>query len=361
MKLEWAKKIQTRFLVAAVGLGICLVPAVAGATNPYFKTFGSDVMAGGWFASGASCSTSSPPYQSYPSIPDQRSGGILTYFDSGKGGASSQYGAFALGQIETNSSSKFGFYSAGDVGSPKTLTFANTSASGGFFEGSTPQSNCIPDYYNQKIGETSPQAIASGVFPGASGSYSATASNGTPFAINNADSNLAGGSKITIFVKGNAYIGHNISYAADTADNATKFALVVLGNIYIDPGVTHLDGLYIAEPATSNVNADDGALWTCHPNDNSNPLTSDYILANCGSKLTINGAVVAKQVNLLRTPGDVGSASGSEDSLGGANASNNISEIINFTPEMIVGGPFFNSNTSTNLKIQSLISLPPVF
>lgn len=293
--------------------------------------------------------------------PDQRAGGILTFVNAARGGASNQYGAFALGQVEGNAGSNYGFYSGGNLAGQKTLTFANTSSWGGFFEGVPRQSSCVPDYYNQKLNAAAPIAISSGNFPGGNGAYSATVSGGTPFSLNGGAVNLAPGAKITIFIKGNVYIGNNITFSASTADNTTKFALVVSGNIYIAPSVTRLDGLYIAQPATQNVAADDGALWTCHPNDNSNPLTSEYIMANCGTKLIVNGALVAKQVNFMRTPGDIGSAAGGENTPAGASASPNIAEVVNYTPEMVVGGPFFNSTTGPSLKIQSLVNLPPVF
>ncbi len=364
MKLAWVKQIPKPLIAGFFGLAIGLVPAAAGASQPYFKAFGADVMAGGWFKSGTSCNNApSGPYQepNYSAAPDQRAGGIMTYVNTTKGGASSQYGAFALGQVEGNPGNNYGFYSAGNLGAQKALTFANTTGWGGFYEGSILQANCIPDYYNQKLALATTQPANSGSFPGASGAYTGAAAGATPFSVNSSDVTIAAGAKITLFVKGNVYIGHNISYASDTADNATKFSLIALGNIYIDPAVTRLDGLYIAQPATSTVSADDGAIWTCHPNNNANPLTSDYILASCGNKLTINGALIAKQVNFLRINGDVSSASGGEESVAGANASGNIAEIINYIPEMVVGGPFFNSNSNTSLKVESLVNLPPVF
>ncbi len=359
-----AKLQQKRALIGFAALALLFMPAAASANQPYFKVFGGDVMSGGWFASGNSCDTSpGGPYQdpSYSSSQDPRAGGILTYEAPGKGGASSDYGAFALGQVELNGSSNYGFYSAGDLPSQNKLTFANNSKNG-YFEGSTRQSSCIPDYYNQKIGATSPASFSPGVFPGSSGAYSYDASgSATPPALFSANTSISAGSKVTIFIKGNVYINHNITYAADTADNTTKFALVVLGNIYIDPSVGQLDGWYIAQPATTNVAADEGTIWTCHDDSTTNPLAASYITTNCGNKLTVNGSLTAKQVNFLRIKGDVSSASAAEDSLSGAAASSNIAEIINYTPEMVVGGPFFNSTSSSSFKIQSLTSLPPLF
>ena len=84
--------------------------------------------------------------------------------------------------------------------------------------------------------------------------------------------------------------------------------------------------------------------------------TAVYVSSACRTKLTLNGAVVAKQVNLLRSNGDVASATAGE-----ASSSGNIAEVFNFTPEMVIGGGFFNSAAVNQYKIESLISLPPVF
>jgi len=337
-------------------------PAPPGTSKPYFKVFGADVMSGGWFASGNSCNTSpAGPYQdpSYASNQDPRAGGILTYTRASKGGASSDYAAFSLGQVEQNSASDYGFYSAGDLASLDKLTFSD-SPKDGYSEGSVRQSSCIPDYYNQKSGATSLAGFSPGAFPGSPGAYSYDSSgSATPPALFSNDVTVAAGSKVTIFIKGNIYINHNIVFAADTADNTTKFALVVLGNIYIDPAVGQLDGWYIAQPASNNVSADEGAIWTCHDDSTTNPLAASYITTNCGNELLVNGSLTAKQVNFMRVKGDISGASSSEDNPSGAAASSNIAEIINYTPEMVVGGPFFNSTSTNSFKVQSLVSLPP--
>jgi hypothetical protein len=57
-------------------------------------------------------------------------------------------------------------------------------------------------------------------------------------------------------------------------------------------------------------------------------------------------------VNFVRVNGDINSSPPV------------IAEVINYTPDMVVGGPFFTptpAGGSTSLKVQSLISLPPVF
>ncbi|MEX1995365.1 MAG: hypothetical protein WD887_01145 [Candidatus Saccharimonadales bacterium] len=372
MKVALLKKLP----VVLIGALLVLAPiATVQATKPYLKVFGADVMSGGWFSDGSSCNTAAGSnYQdpNYQGSPDNRVGGILAFSKedgsgNANGGASSQYGAFSLGIIEGNSAASHGFYSAGALTAASNtaknkLSFANDDSAaapwGGFYEGSVRQSSCLPDYYS-KLSTTTASGLGVLSSATASGAYTATATGSNPYDVTGGAVNIAAGRRITLFVNGNAYIGHNITYQLDRENNVPKLALVVKGNIYIDPSVTRIDGLYIAQPAGSIVAADDGAIWTCH-RDDSYPVYTDFIPA-CGNPLTVNGALIAKQVNFLRTRGDISAASTNEDSLSGATASNNIAEIVNYTPAMVVGGPFFNQPAGPTLKVQSIISLPPVF
>jgi len=386
MKPDLKQKIS----IVLTGALLILAPAssvLAGnPAKPYLKAFGADVMSGGWYASGNSCSTDpSSNYQgpgfSSPGNPaDNRNGGLLTYANkqdgggNATGGASSQYGAFATGLIEGSDSSLFGFYSDGaqSANGPTSkimLSFANSDSSGapwgGLFEGSVPQSNCIPDYYGKKPSTAVATANLEAAITAGSNAYTINSGAGSVFNLTNANDQIPAGAHITIYVNGNVYIGNNITYGLDTANDIPKFALVVQGSLYIGPGVTQLDGLYIAQPATntsSTVGADDGDIWTCHDNTTNQVVYSfPTFVANCSKKLTINGALIGKQVNFMRVNGDAATASTSEDNLNNAASSNNIGEVINYTPEMVMGGAFFNQPTSGNLPIDSLISLPPVF
>jgi len=394
MKRQHAKINPSRLISLAAAVVFLLVPVSAGAANPskaYFKSFGADVMSGGWFVSNGSCDTSTTSNYQDPSFSnasigyaaDNRTGGILTYAqynianNYSTGGASSQYAAFANGSIEgsTPSTNSWGFYSAGaQAASGNTLktalTFANTGITsaywGGQYEGGVRQGNCIPDYYSKVPTNPPPPGLSScsGTLCSstASGTYSASAGAGTTFSLTNGAVNVAAGTKITIYVNGDVYIGDNITYTLDKENDVPKFALVVKGSIYIGSGVSQLDGLYIAQPADTTAQAvqkDDGDIWTCHPNSVNTLLYTD--VGQCTNKLTINGALIAKQVNFTRTKGDVGSASTSEDTLPGAQSSSNIGEVINYTPAMEIGGPFFNQSPPTSLPIDSLISLPPIF
>jgi hypothetical protein len=83
---------------------------------------------------------------------------------------------------------------------------------------------------------------------------------------------------------------------------------------------------------------------------------------NCGNKLTFNGAVVAKQMWLFRTNGDLATAPKDEKS-----SSDNIAEVFNYTPDMVLAGQLLPSDRSTQINLgytplyDSVLSLPPVF
>jgi hypothetical protein len=411
MKTGLAKKLPLLaiFIVLMASTGTALADTT---TRPYIKTFGSDVMSGGWFNGSSGC-TSGPgsnyqnsSFSSSSFAADTRYGGILTYTKSGggiaQGGSSSQYGAFSLGEIDGRAPlpptppNITGFYSQGSQPNSNVnkLSFANTDATlpfGGEFEGSNSQGNCIPDYFD-KLDPTAATTPIKGNLRGDFNSPStityygnAPAGNLDLFGGSGAPAmNLRAGNKIAIFVKGNVYISRNVIYdSASTVDKVPKFMLVVRGSIYVDPGVTRLDGLYIAQPIDNtpgSVGSDTGVFWTCHDQASSPAPDPYYPPANCTQPLVVNGAVVAKQVNFLRVGGSSGSttsdvvttANTGEDNPGTVtNCSNSpsfanchVSEVFNYIPAMFMGGSFFDtssSSTSGGLHIDSEVSLPPVF
>jgi len=336
-----------------------------GDSRPYFRAYGADTASGGWFNSGASsCSPSASTFQA----PDYSGsslykGGVMGYAKSDGSGAGSQFGALALGLIEGSTGGEPYGFTSGSSGYQK-LSFANFSSLnptnfwGGLLEGSNAHqaSHCLPDYFGTKQNSPKPYSGDISDWGPLNGQYIFNNSGIT--VTNSVATTAAAGRSLTLFVNGDAYIGANITYAPGyTADNVPKFALVARGNIYIDPAVSRLDGLYIAQPDTTNAAtiSNSGTIWTCHVYGADAP-TAAYVSSACRTKLTFNGAVVAKQVNLLRVNGDEASAAPGE-----ASGSSNIAEVFNFTPEMVIGGGFFNSGGGNKYKIESLISLPPVF
>ncbi len=368
---------RVRFPKVALWLAICLMsfgvlaPGVASAaiTKPYFKVFDGDVFAGGWFDSGqTSCNPgdanyqaptySSPTYNPATSI---YKGAILANSRGTLLGASTDFGAMAMGFIETNAGSQFGFTS-GTAASGNSLSLANNSTvtvtnyGGGLLSGTISQTHCIPDYYGTK--QNSPTAWGTNTLStAASGQYIKDFSPTITSILDLTSANqlVHPDKDITLFVTGNVVIDNNITYHPGyDFTNIPHFTLVVRGNIYIYPTVTNLDGLYIAQPNPSSVSTT-GVIWTCHDSNNTAP-TASVVYVGCGTKLIVNGALIAKQVNFLRRSGSVATATNSETS-----SSANIAEVINYTPEMVIGGPFFNATTTPSLQIESLVSLPPIF
>ena len=339
MKLA-AAKIRLLYAGAAVlGLFFSLTPLVAADTYPYLRVTGGDVWTGGWFESGGSCSNSAPPYQ------DNRDsgGGISTYLGA-SGGSSGDFGVYALGSIASGGSPTGGFASDVKAGGGKTLTFANTGSPLGLFQGGTPQQHCLPDYYDAQSSTTSLNGAAS-VNLGGLGSQQYLDSLSAGFV--SVSGAIAAGQKTTLFVKGDVHITGNITYAAGyTESTVPKFALVVKGNIFVEPNVTQIDGVYVAQPSSGS---SDGVIWTCTDVANSSSPWGPDIKKNCTNSLTVNGALLAKQVNYLRINGDAGTA--------GSPAA----ETVNYPAANIVGGPFFNPPSTGSPVIQSLISLPPLF
>jgi hypothetical protein len=388
MKVAHVRYLPIALLYAAFIFLTAASPASAD-TKPYFKTYGDDVMSGGWFHDGINCSTGSSSNYQDPTFSnaalsigaDSKMGGILTYANNdgaghSTGGASSQFGVRSLGAVDgdTVSTGVKGFYSDGAQTAAganyNALTFANNGGGwGGNFEGAYRWSNCIPDYYSQ----LPPTATNVGGAPlssyvGTSDYYKVNVAAGSLYDLNNSGPVSVGdGKKVRVFVNSDVYIKNNIIYGGgNDANNMPKFVLVVKGSIYIDPSVTRLDGFYIAQPnnAANAVNTDTGIIWTCHPDDQ-NPIDYTYP-ANppCSSTpLVVNGALVAKQINFLRGRGNVAAANTGEDTLAGGLGSGNIAEIINYTPQMVIGGGFFDNkeNTASGLPIDSIVSLPPVF
>ena len=324
---------------AAASLAVLLVVLVAASSasaadsKPYFQTQYGGPFAGGWFDQGSNSCRGSSDYQSpyNPSgTPDYYKGAIMAFGTAGspRQGAHSGLDAFALGKIEGNGAAakQYGFWS-GRSGTG-SLSFANVNSGisdfwGGNLEGLLSYAHCIPDYFGTKSSSATQSLSGNNTISGRT---------------------VAAAAKQLIFVNGNVYISGNITYGAHDSSNIPKFALVVKGNIYISPDVDQLDGWYIAEPAGSS----GGEIWTCH--DGTDKPTDQWMRDRCDDKrLTVNGAFTAAHTYLGRIGGDVG----------GTQAEN-----FNFTPEMVLGGPFFDetsASSSSTGAIQSLINLPPIF
>jgi len=248
--------------------------------------------------------------------------------------------------IDAASPLDYGFFSGltGQGPAPagsKTLSLSNVDNFsqgnafwGGIMEGEKLKAHCIPNYFNTKQTNIVGDWSATGNDLSANGQY-------TWFGGPMNGGTVPADTTLVVFARNSVRINSNIVYGPHNISNVPKFVLVVQGDIYIHPGVLRLDGWYITQPSGTS----SGVIWTCH-NGNSTP-DDTFMRRRCNTSLDINGALTAKQINLGRINGDLSSSS---------------AENIDFTPEMILGGPFFEDDDGDSTgDIQSLISLPPVF
>ena len=140
---------------------------------------------------------------------------------------------------------------------------------------------------------------------------------------------LGVGDNMSIFVNGNVYITasgiNGIIYAGDSHTSGSgavwnstadipSFSLDVTGNIYIDPGVTELDGIYTAQPASSSSG---GTIYTCSAGTGQyvdgtfptgtpfSPMAANELFDNCKNQLLVYGNFTANKVSLMRTFGSL--------------------------------------------------------
>lgn len=398
-----AKKISVSLAGAVLVISSSLLPlSTSYAARPYFKEFGGDIATGGWFNSGTT-NCLAPGISNYFQDGDYKPngitgdafksyGGIYSFMRDigGYAGSSSQFAAYSLGTIDGEGSAVNGFYTGNISGNKKPLSFANYGVTGppagymgGLWGGDIRSaSNCIPDYYGTKDSSPRGNGVSPGFGSGLPSSLSGTstyntAPGATPINLfaNNNPVTVQRGAWVTVFVNGNIKINANVNYQArgntnTPVNNIPRFSVVVKGNIYVAPNVTNLDGLYIAQPDMANPDPvgskDTGVFWTCDDGNKSSftsPGGNSWLVSNCNSKLTVNGAVIAKKLYLFRVAGDANSAFPGETPGSG----NNAAEEFNYTPEMLLGGPMLPDSEKTDLisgnqpAYDSILSLPPIF
>jgi hypothetical protein len=340
--------------------------------EPYTHFFGSDVNAGGGFGNGCTTDTT---------------GGIYTFTrDSGGNpngnGSGTQFGAQALGIIE-------GFGSANLRTSSPTglrgLTFANSSPATAGWSPDAPRlggnlglsSYCLPDYYGAKPAGLTAQPSGNINIDEPDNAGSNPKLYNGPVTINNV-SKIGNAANEAIYVNGDVYIRNNITYTgAGSWSSITQIPslyVVATGNIYIDPGVTRLDGIYIAEPNSSGTG---GIINTCVS------ITPFHIYkvselggGICDSQLTVNGAFVADKLFLDRSYSSLRYSQAGEN-LSGASRScgtggidvpsgdpgnaDCAAEIFNFSPELYLSQPANTPNSGPTTGIFDYItSLSPV-
>lgn len=288
--------------------------------KPYFHVNGGDIQVGNGFSSAGGNTCGQTADASIVGW-NQNSGSFT--------GAGTQYAAYALGLIS--------YYATAQQQSgehPSGLAFANTSGVdtssgtyGGNFGG---YSACIPDYYGSM--PASAQAYnGSNVTSLSSGSYKISGDYTL------GSTNISSHDRIVLYVNGDVQLNGDITFTGNfDASKPPYFEIVATGNIYIAPNVNTIDAVLVAQG---------GTLYTC--SNSFTPITLDgNLYSTCDQPLTINGAVVATNIELLRAAGSVGKA-------------NAPAETINFNPlDWIAGSQLQNTNPS--YKYDAITSLPPV-
>ncbi len=317
---------------------------VAVVSLPYVKVFGGDTLAGAAF-SGVSGSTCTNPNDSNAQIVAWNDEGVASPYNYA--GAGAQYAALALNKIIDFASNQNG---AGG-GAPKSLAFANTGASGSVFGGTFGAMNsCILDYY-----DTPPATSATSISGAVNVSSLTGGAYSAPGNLELDAGNINPNTRIQIYVNGDLYLAKNgsktdISYAGSwSVASMPLLEVIVKGDIYIQNSMTSLDGIYIAQPKTSSTG---GTIYTCATGQGAAVAPSDTNFYNsCNTKLTINGSLVANQLQLLRTSGSL-----NQSSTGDTATSNAAAESINYNPAMWIAQP----GGSTTATYDSITSLPPI-
>ncbi|HKX23634.1 MAG TPA: hypothetical protein VJM46_00195 [Candidatus Saccharimonadales bacterium] len=287
------------------------------AKTPYVHFQGNDVWAGGGFpAVTPACNTAS---KITTSAHELRDGSVA--------GGSVEYAAFALGRIlNFGSASQAIANPAAAQGKLLTFTNVNNAALGNY----AASQHCIEDYISTYSG-TPISGLGNPVDVNrASGTWQL---NG-PLTFHG---NVPNGSKQVYLVNGDVTIDGNIRYT-NTYGNAGEIPSLVIiatGNIYVRDNVDDVAGLFVTR----------GTFNTC----SNAPGGNLSVSGTCNKQLTVNGAVIAGTLTLLRTYG----ADGNND-----NDRKRPAEIFNFNAEMYLQNAL-NGSSSSTLRTVDEKDLPP--
>lgn len=345
---------------------------------PYTHLLGLDASAGGAMATSLLDKCSTAPIVGVP--PGTITGNIkpvpLLPFTRTRG-SGSQFAALANGPISNFNSATLRTTTPISIGG---LTFANAPP---LSYGSLGVKNCIPNYYKARPATTS--ALLSGDLSsfsgsGKTGAYTwGTDTVAAPLMLTKGvGTGIKAGNRVSIYVHGDVYIKDNIEFKTTTNWNAAdvpSFYLVAEGNIYIDPSVTVLDGVYVSQKDPSGTG---GTIDTCATNSGKYPLILYY--DNCKTnQLMVNGAFVADQINLLRISSSIRTAlDGEYPATAGGRCDGNVrtgsrpsssherqhdcaADIINFSPETYLSEPsMIPIGGPSSGKYDYITSLSPV-
>lgn len=300
------------------------------AKTPYVHFMGSDVFAGGNFASvNAACNTQAKITTVGRSLSDGSGAGSVV-----------EYGAFALGRITGFGSASRTLSGSGAIGgSGRVLTFANsepTVTNLGFYGQAQ---HCINDYSSQFGSLPTTGGGSFNVNTRGSGQWRMTSST-------TLTGQMPAGGQQVYYVQGDVTIsGTGVTYPATYAGVAGVPSLVVIatGNIYVAPTVTQMDGIFVARGNGST----NGVFYTCWPKNEPASITNP-----CNTnQLTVNGSVIAGRIDLFRSFGASGASAAQRKDPG---------ERFLQSPEMFIRNAITTTGRTT-IETTNVLELPPRF
>ncbi len=331
---------------SAVGNANC--SAIITASNqPYARFYGNDVVAGGSFKSAGVCAPAGPaanitmPSAYKPATPTNHA----TFVGSG-----SELAVVATGAIRglLPGSQVTGRGSVGELAFANNVPAAPVGAGTREFGGGFNETLCLEELpttaASPVVGPVDLNTLASGTYQAASLRINA--------------STISDSKKLTIIVSGDVIIDGAITYAGSgswASIGAIPLVRIYANNISVVGGVPTLDGLYVARNNFYTCTQNNGSIFASIANAN-NADDGPY-LAACTNKLTVNGAVIAKDIYLHRAVGNIG---GATTTVAEGASDPDIAESFNFSPELYLA---LLAEGAGNLggRFDSILSLPPAF
>ncbi|MCB0185496.1 MAG: hypothetical protein KDE31_14610, partial [Caldilineaceae bacterium] len=308
--------------VARTPYASCEVTFKSKANRPYLSVSGGDVYSGAMFGTSGVCDPTTTAAGSADIDTNGYYGG-----NSGTslpGSSNSQYAVFASGHIGQNGATNNTFrgnyaYSRPhtanpSLGSPDYLDdalFANLNVGtypGNFYQGQTqPAVPCVPIQSDESVDSldaANPDVSVRGFLTSlGSGTRKITTDNVTID-----DLTIPNGSRKTLLVDGDVTVAGNVTYdtSARTVDNIPYLKIVVSGNIYIEGGVSQLDGQYVARPTGSDI-TQSGLVDTCSTTGGAGTWPATLSVGSCdANQLVVNGSLSARRILWKRTSGTLG-------------------------------------------------------
>ena len=186
----------------------------------------------------------------------------------------------------------------------------------------------------------------------AAGTYTATSSTAK------LSGEVGAGRSIIIRSSNTIVIDDNITYASSSYSRPNDITqlVIIAKNIIIKDNVTRVDAWLVATPNAANTNG--GVISTCETSDSPNlgdAYTNELSAGTCNQQLTINGPVLARELQLRRTAG----AEKTDDGDVNGRGYNNPAEIINMRADAYIWAANYVSRTTGNIKTDYTVELPP--